>query len=110
MRAMNLPTDMLATSGGWDTKKPDPAFFDRIVAESGFRPHETVYVGDRIDNDVVPAAATGLVPVHLVRGPWGYLQKDWHEARQARARLTTLDELPELVKRLQNIGLTGQEI
>ena len=39
------------------------------------RPAEVAYVGDRADNDVLPALAAGLVAFHLRRGPWGRLQE-----------------------------------
>jgi FMN phosphatase YigB (HAD superfamily) len=100
LRAMSLPHDLLATSGGWGLRKPDRAFFDRIVAESGFPPHEIGYVGDRVDNDVIASGAAGLVPIHLVRGPWGYLQREWPEAARARARFETLEELPQALAQL----------
>src|SRR5262245_14777367 len=48
LRAMNLPTDMIATSAGWDVHKPDRRFFEKIVSEVGWRPEEIAYVGDRI--------------------------------------------------------------
>ena len=44
-------------------RKPAPAFFERLVAEAGFEPREVAYVGDRIDNDMEPAAAAGLVAI-----------------------------------------------
>jgi FMN phosphatase YigB (HAD superfamily) len=37
-------------------------------------------VGDRVDNDVLPAAAAGMVAVHVRRGPWGRLQQTPAEA------------------------------
>ncbi len=37
LMAMELPSDLIATSGRWGVKKPDAAFFDRIVSESGSR-------------------------------------------------------------------------
>jgi FMN phosphatase YigB (HAD superfamily) len=51
------------------------------------------YVGDRVDNDVGPAVAYGMVGVHIRRGPWGYLQTPPDEA----VRITSLDELPEVL-------------
>jgi len=98
--AMNLPADLVATSGGWGLRKPEPAFFERLVREAGCSPAEIAYVGDRADNDVVPAAAAGLVPIHIVRGAWGYIQKDWPEARQARAQIPSLAEVPKILARL----------
>lgn len=100
LHAMKLPADFIATSGGWGIKKPDRAFFQRIVAEVNCTASEIVYVGDRVDNDIVPAAEAGLVPVHIVRGPWGYLQRDWPGAARAKAQLRTLAELPKVLQRL----------
>ncbi|MGB9875850.1 MAG: HAD hydrolase-like protein [bacterium] len=35
--------------------KRDPSFFQRILNIAGCLPHEAVMVGDRIDDDIVPA-------------------------------------------------------
>ena len=96
--AMNLPTDLIATSAGWGLNKPSAPFFERIVHEAGCRAEEIAYVGDRVDNDVVPAFAAGLVPIHLIRGPWGYIQKSWPGAARARWQIYSLNEIPELLK------------
>jgi FMN hydrolase / 5-amino-6-(5-phospho-D-ribitylamino)uracil phosphatase len=86
------PGDLVATSAGWGVSKPDPAFFARLIAELGLEPAEIAYVGDRVDNDVVPAAAAGLVAVHLRRGPWGVIQATWPEASAAAITAGDLDE------------------
>ncbi len=70
---LNLPCDMLATSEEWGAEKPDVAFFDKLVAVSGHSRDEIAYVGDRLDNDIAPAAEAGLFTVWLRRGPWGYI-------------------------------------
>jgi HAD superfamily hydrolase (TIGR01509 family) len=74
LRRLELPVDLLATSGEWGVQKPDPAFFARLAAELGLEPDEVAYVGDRVDNDVGPAAAAGMVAVFVRRGPWGWIQ------------------------------------
>ena len=52
--------------------KPSPAFFARALELMGGAPAADVaYVGDRIDNDVLPAAAAGMRAVWIRRGPWG---------------------------------------
>ena len=94
LHAMNLPVDYLASSAGWGVEKPAPEFFARVVALAGGVPAEIAYVGDRIDNDVAPAAAAGMVAVFLRRGPWGYLQADRPEAALARIRIDSLADLP----------------
>jgi len=84
--------DLVATSADWGVAKPDPAFFTRIVAELDLAPREIAYVGDRVDNDIVPAAAAGLFTVHLRRGPWGIIQAAWPEAKRANVTASNLDE------------------
>jgi HAD superfamily hydrolase (TIGR01509 family) len=90
---MRQHADFVGSSVGWGVEKPAPGFFERIVAETGVDPQEIAYVGDRVDNDVVPALAAGMVAVHLRRGPWGFL----HEPPPDALRATSLAELPELL-------------
>ena len=40
--------------------KPDPAIFRWALDRAGCRPEEAIMVGDRIDNDVVPAIELGM--------------------------------------------------
>ena len=70
-------------------------------------PGEIAYVGDRVDNDVVPAADAGMVAVHVRRGPWGHLQADWPDVGRAAIRIDTLAELlPALQHRERPVRLT----
>ena len=73
-------------------RKPDPAFFERVVELSGCAPAEVAYVGDRVDNDVAAGAAAGLVAVHVRRGPWGRLQRTPPEAALGVDDLASLPE------------------
>jgi FMN phosphatase YigB (HAD superfamily) len=72
-------------------EKPSAGFFERVLAEAGRPAREVAYVGDRVDNDVAPALAAGMVAVHLRRGPWGYL----HEPPPGAIQIRSLDELPD---------------
>ena len=85
--------DFVGSSARWGVEKPAPGFFERIVAEADAAPAEIAYVGDRVDNDVVPALRAGMVAVHLRRGPWGYLHAPPPEALQA----DSLAEVPEVL-------------
>ena len=82
--------DLIGSSGRWGIEKPAPEFFARIVAEAAASAHEIAYVGDRVDNDVQPALAAGMVATHIRRGPWGHL----HEPPSAALSIRSLDELP----------------
>ena len=83
--------DVLTSSERLGVEKPSPAFFERVAEEVGRPFGEIAYVGDRVDNDVEPALAAGMVAVHVRRGPWGHLQ----EPPQAAVRIGSLAELPE---------------
>jgi FMN phosphatase YigB (HAD superfamily) len=76
--------ELIGSSGRWKIEKPAPGFFERIAAEAALPPEEIAYVGDRVDNDVEPALAAGMVAVHIRRGPWGYLHEPPSEAIQIR--------------------------
>ena len=97
LAAMGLPVDLIASSDGWGVKKPTRAFFERIIRESRCPPEEIVYVGDRVDNDVIPAADAGMAAIHIIRGAWGYLQRNAAGVKRARAQIRSLDELPMTV-------------
>lgn len=94
-RSLGL-ADIVGSSQRWGVAKPDPAFFQRLIAEAGCAPAEIVYIGDRVDNDVLPALAAGLQAVHIARGPWGVVQARWPEAHGLR-RIRSLAELPAML-------------
>lgn len=98
LRESGLAADFIATSEAWGVSKPDPAFFVKVIEAAGIDPHHIAYVGDRVDNDVLPARAAGLWPVLIRRGPWGRAQWAWPEAAQAHLRIESLAELPELLR------------
>jgi HAD superfamily hydrolase (TIGR01509 family) len=83
--------DVLGSAESWGVEKPAAEFFRRTVDALNLQPAEIAYVGDRVDNDVEPALAAGLVAVHVRRGPWGYL----HEPPPEAIAIRGLDELPE---------------
>jgi len=100
--ALGLAVDFVASSARWGVAKPDPAFFQRIVVESGVAPNQIAYVGDRLDNDVLPAVASGMIGVFVRRGPWGVIHAGWPEAARASLRLESLEELPEALENISN--------
>ncbi|MFL5805679.1 MAG: HAD family hydrolase [Roseiflexaceae bacterium] len=104
LRAMGLPVDVVASSDGWGVEKPSPAFFARVVAAAGVPAHTIAYVGDRLDNDVLPALAAGMVAVFLRRGPWGYLHAGQPDIARASLRIDTLAELPAVLESYRRCG------
>ena len=98
MDSLGLDLDVVASSAGWRVEKPDPAFFTRLAEEAGMGASDIAYVGDRVDNDVLPAKAAGMLAVFIRRGPWGYVHSRWPEAAQADLRIDSLAELPSALR------------
>jgi FMN phosphatase YigB (HAD superfamily) len=90
----HLPVDFVASSERWGVEKPSPRFFERIVEAAGAPAASIAYVGDRLDNDILPARAAGMFTVFIRRGPWGFLHAMRPEAAQAHLRIDSLAELP----------------
>jgi HAD superfamily hydrolase (TIGR01549 family) len=101
LNAMGLDVDMVASSQRWGVEKPSPAFFDLVARTMGVNAAEIAYVGDRVDNDVVPAVRAGMIGIFLRRGPWGYLHADRPEASLAHLRLDSLADLPAALADLE---------
>jgi HAD superfamily hydrolase (TIGR01509 family) len=85
--------DLVGSSARWGVEKPSPEFYARLVDECGVEPARIAYVGDRVDNDILPALAAGLVAVHIRRGPWGLL----HETPTGAIEVHGLAGLPALL-------------
>ena len=88
---------MVATSAAWGIEKPSAAFFDRIGVELGCSPAAIAYVGDRVDNDIEPAAAAGLRAIFVRRGPWAWIACPVGNPAGATHTIDDLRELPVLL-------------
>jgi FMN phosphatase YigB (HAD superfamily) len=97
LRALGIEAEVVAMSEAMGVTKPDPGFFARTLELLG-NPHPAAvaYVGDRVDNDVLPATAAGMRAVWIRRGPWGLIQRLPPETRPA----LVVDSLAELVERV----------
>lgn len=99
MHALGLDVDIISTSEHLGFDKPSPKFFEALLMQTGFSAHEAAYVGDRIDNDILPAKAVGMTTVFLERGPWGRIHARSGDATHADIRITALSELLEALAR-----------
>lgn len=78
---------------GWE--KPDPRIFKWAMEEAAVDAASSVHIGDSPHFDPAPAAALGMHGVLLDRhGRWDDLDIDY-------PRVTTLDELVDLIDRLR---------
>ncbi|ATL25962.1 HAD family hydrolase [Streptomyces formicae] len=100
LRDLDLPADLVVTSGDWGVAKPDPAFFTRVLEVSQAGPRETLYVGDHPADDIFPARQAGLRTAHIRRGPWGHLwAQDEAVAEAADWQIDSLTTLASLISR-----------
>ncbi|MGW4516442.1 HAD family hydrolase [Streptomyces sp. NPDC004393] len=99
LRDLNLPVDLVVTSGEWGVAKPQAGFFERVLEVAQAAPAETLYVGDHPANDVFPARRAGLRTAHLRRGPWGCLWADDPEV--VAAADWQIDSLTQLITILE---------
>jgi FMN phosphatase YigB (HAD superfamily) len=92
---LGVPADVIASSAGWGISKPDPAFFAKVIEAAGEPAASIAYVGDRLDNDVLPTLAAGMKAVFLRRGPWGWMHAEKPEIEQAHIRVDNLLDLAD---------------
>ncbi len=97
LEALDLGVEHIVISADIGWAKPQPEFFAAVADVAGVEPDRIAYVGDRVDNDVLPARRSGMAAVLVRRGPWGYLQAEWPEAAQADHIVASLDALPALL-------------
>lgn len=106
LRSLGLPVDLIATSDDWGVEKPDPAFFERVAHMAPCDADEILYVGDRLDNDIRPAAAAGLRAALIRRGPWAVIQQ--HDPEAGTIPTMRLDSLAELSDVLSHVNATSR--
>lgn len=97
---LHLDLDIATTSKDLGAEKPSLLFFEKLAARTAFAAHEIAYIGDRVDQDVIPASQAGFKAVFIARGPWGRLHAKRKEAARADARIASLAELPSVLARL----------
>jgi len=86
-------------SGSTGLRKPDPRLLLESCKGLGVSPQEAIMVGDRIDNDIVPAKTIGMIAIRLISGR--------HANQQARsgyerpdADVHNVEELEQMIRHL----------
>lgn len=60
--------DAVFGSDDVELEKPDTEFYLYALRETGCKPQQAVMVGDRLDNDIVPAKRAGMKTIRILRG------------------------------------------
>ena len=79
--------------------KPDPKFFENILKKLDLEAHEVIMVGDRFDNDIIPAKKLGMKTILVKVGVYAILEpRAPDEAPDATVK--SVKELPSAVASL----------
>jgi HAD superfamily hydrolase (TIGR01549 family) len=79
-----------------DVRKPDPAIFRLALEQARCTPEQAVMIGDRIDNDILPAKALGIGTVRILQG-MSTLQRPRGPQDEADHTVESLAALPNLL-------------
>ncbi len=96
LRFLGVRADVVGMSGQMGVHKPSRQFYTKALKLMGDpAAADVAYVGDRLDNDIHPAAAAGMRPVWIRRGPWAAITQE-----TPPAGTLIVDSLTELVERI----------
>ena len=108
LRRIGVDTEVIAMSAEMGAAKPSREFFGRALELIGSPAASSVaYVGDRVDNDVLPSIVAGMRAVWIKRGPWGYIER----LPEGVVPALVVGSLAELAERIDEAwaGLPGEE-
>lgn len=91
--------DVWAVSAEVGAEKPEPRLFEYALNQADVPAERCAMVGDRLDNDIIPAKRHGLWGVWMLRGEAPDQPSD-EQLAQADAAVHTLTELPGALERL----------
>lgn len=91
--------DTWAISAEVGSEKPNPGIFRHALAAAGVAAARCVMIGDRLDNDIVPAKEHGMRAIWLLRGE-APDEPSTEQLAHADAAVRTLTEVPDALAAL----------
>lgn len=88
--------DVVAASAELGVAKPDRAIFDKAFAMAGCTAQEAVMIGDRLDNDIIPAKKLGMKTIWIRQG-FAIYQNPQSTAEQPDYIVDRLSELKKIL-------------
>ena len=84
--------DLVIASAEEGVSKPDRRIFEIALERSGCKPENAVMIGDRIDNDIVPAKQLGMKTIWIKQG-FGSLWTVMDENEKADIEVNNLSDI-----------------
>jgi len=97
--------DLVVISDEIGIKKPNPELFKYCLKKFGVKGHETIYIGDRIDKDIIPANLNNIYSIYLHRGGKYDTYKEnlkIHEGIKPDYEISNLNELFDIIDEINN--------
>lgn len=88
--------NLVVASAEEGVSKPDKRIFEIALSRAICKPQHAVMVGDRIDNDIIPAKALGMKTIWIKQG-FGKYWNILSEREQADYEVNKLSEILEIV-------------
>ncbi|MFX1501861.1 MAG: TIGR02253 family HAD-type hydrolase [Promethearchaeota archaeon] len=102
--------DLVVISDEIGIRKPNPALFNHCLTKFGVKGRETIYVGDRIDKDIIPANLNDIFSVYLHRGGKYDINNNDHEVKanfKPDYEISNLNEIFKIINQININGTTG---
>jgi putative hydrolase of the HAD superfamily len=102
--------DLVVISDEIGIKKPNPALFNHCLTKFGVKGGETIYIGDRIDKDIIPANLNDIYSVYLHRGGKYDIYNGDHVVRtefKPDYEISNLNEIFEIIDQINNNETEG---
>ncbi len=90
--------DLIIASAEEGVAKPDKKIFEIALSRADCVPEQAVMIGDRIDNDIIPAKAIGMKTIWIKQG-FGGLWNIQNQNEQADFVVSNLTELYKIIER-----------
>lgn len=88
--------DVVVASAEEGVVKPDKRIFEIALERAGCEPEGAAMVGDRLDNDIVPANEIGMYTIWIKQGNW----KDACPREELEQPDITVESLSELIEKV----------
>ena len=88
--------DMVIASTEEGISKPDLRIFQLALEQAGCNPNEAIMIGDRIDNDIIPAKKIGMSTIWVKQGMGSY----WNISKDDEKADLVVDHIQEILQLL----------
>jgi len=95
--------DLVVISDEIGIRKPNPKLYDYCLKKFGVEGHETLYIGDHIEKDMIPALLNNIHSVYIHRGGKYDTRKTGHKIPdeiKPEYEITNLNEIFDIIDEL----------